>query len=345
MYLVQGQRNSPDLLNFHVVDRRGFLADPTEIAYRITDEDGNVVVAWTDVKTTGRKTRGWFYAAEAQDVGWLVPAIQAAGLYHIDWAWELNGVIGGWSEPFHIESTADGLKGLPFRTYVTPTMARDEGVDVARVPDVKFERLLRRIQSYIDRICQQPFVKVWGEHRSVGGNSMLLLARPVVGVYDIRVADGDDGTVVENTGMAVRFVRCDGSNQFMTDMDHRRNPKIEFESSSGFYAASGGRFSNKFQYIVTGAFGFVEPDGCVPEAIQDAMLQLLYVNAIDAAAAGEQILDPPPAGPLVGETIDRHTKRWAQPSLTQNIGPRRSLLSSRKIEELLYAYRRPIAGG
>ncbi len=105
--------------------------------------------------------------------------------------------------------------------------------------------------------------------------------------------------------------------------DDRRNPRISLIGPSRgrdiyLEPLTFGTFKFRRGYQnqeVKGDFGFVEPDGSVPELIKRALIKLVIEKLTNPIyhdpSTGSPIPPPPPSvGPLLQERTDDHMKKW-----------------------------------
>lgn len=357
-YLPQGYENTEHLLMFSVVDDEGILVDPEAIGFRILDSTGsNVfpVAGYEDVRANeGRLGTGryWAYDKSVNDQPWTVGGAQAVGVYTIEWQWNLTGgSTQTFSEAFEIvDGTA--FTGLPYRTYVSPTQVRDEGVDATTLSDSRLEFLLEVIQSIIEERTRNVFRPVYRTIRFDGPQAdRIFLGQPIIGIESLSVRDG---ATFDNTTLAVAFERADQKHRFRPHPDHRRNPTISLRGdinvfSAGLFTRSIGKFgAGRMNYRLSGVFGFVETDGTVPAMLQDAMLRLV-IYAV--TTLGDSILGGGTSGGSSGGGGPLKKIKAGGYEIEYNVGDsagaasslNEALLQSRIVEEELKQFRAPQA--
>jgi hypothetical protein len=86
---------------------------------------------------------------------------------------------------------------------------------------------------------------------------------------------------------------------------------------------------------VVGAFGYVEPDGSTPKLITRAV-QKMVVKTL--SASNPLSPSPGPAGPLIGETTDGHTVRYASMMAGRKLGTI-GITGDAEVEAIIQMYR------
>lgn len=348
-FLIQGQENTRHLLSHFVIDEDGWLTDPSEVAFAIDDETGTQQfpgAGWEDVTTgDGKVDTGYFYAYDAGGgSGWTPDPGASVGEWTIRWRWKLEAGddYSTWSHKFQIEDSTIGFS-FDYRTLISPAQVRAEGITTTTLSNARLGLLIDRATQYIERMCGVHFRPIHGLFKYNGNwSEALFLQVPIVGVKQI-LANG--GTTPLNTSaVALHHSRIDQDIRFNPSPDPRRNPWIRFKAEVSIFAMTGSqrrrpRFSaGAHMQKVTGVFGFLETDGTVPALITDAVLRLIYNTALTLTPGGGGAV----AGPLISETVDRHTKMWASGG---SAALSHALATSKEVEEIITLYRRPIGLG
>ena len=350
MYVVQNQITNRHHLPFFVVDSEGWLVDPSEIKFRIirVSDTSQIFPAsgWEDITAEGYDT-GYFFAYDvsASD-GWQVGAVEAAGRCYIEWNWTVSSGDSAQSckRYFYIEESAD-FEGVGWMSYISPTQVRNEGVDVDDLSNARLEQLLLDAQDYIESKTQNVFRPVWQDFRINGPHgTQLLIPLPIIGLSAVH-ANGSDSELT-HSNVRVNHARIDQLDRFQPRPDPRRNPWVRFrgtESGSGNFSWPDSYDTTIFHrgannQRIIGAMGFVERDGSVPRGITEAMLRLIIANS-ELLEAG----DEPAAGPVVSRTTDRNSITYAASGIESSLTW--SGATSKRVEEILVTYRRPIAMG
>ena len=344
MYLPQGFKNTPHLLSFAVVNDDGLLVDANEIGFAIFKPDGKQEfpgIGFRDVTTgEGKVGVGRYYAFDRKDA-WMVPDDATIGVWKITWRWKIKASdsFSTFTQEFEVVDKTK-FNGFGFRTYLTPTQVRNEGLDATELSDTRLESLILQSQMLVERITQNVYRPVFHTARISGHNSdTLFLDMAIIGIEEIRINNSE--TALSTNSLAIAFSRTDLDHLFLQKPDYRRNPQIGFQRDVDFFARVAGRMprggfdSQMLAQKILGVFGFLESDGTVPQPIQEAMLRLVFVNA--------PLIDPDnspiPAGPLIGLGVDRHTETY---QITTGTNIRNSITRTRLIDELLRAYKSPL---
>lgn len=348
MYLVQGQANTPHLLAFFTVDPDGWLYDPHSIRFRVFGPDGvqvfpTVPDTWETI-TGYEYDSGHYYAydTEAGD-GWAPSADATPGRYTIEWGWtpEAGDTERTARRTFYVESS-DDYEGVGWVTYLAPAQVRAEGITADDLSASRLESLIADAQDYIENTTQNVFRPIPQDFTVNGSHSAaLFLGLPIIGVRGI-YANGSNYSL-SSASVYVSHARVDESHRYRANPDPRRNPVVRLRGSNG-----GGQFNwpetfevSRFRagagnQRIDGVFGFLERDGSVPRQIQEAMLRLIVANAEPLEVGSE-----PVAGPVASRTTDRNSITYAVSGAETSLGWAGA--TSKRIEEILVRYRRPIA--
>lgn len=359
MYLVQGQENTPYLLNFHAVgrptvspytDTGGRLIDPVEVKFQIRDPSGADIFPGAGgyevvTGTPGELGRGRFYAYDdAFSIGWTPSASATVGTYEIEWRWteESGGDELRWVQKFRVESSSK-FSGSSFATYISPGEIRDV-IPETDLPDGRLEQLIELAQSYIERATRNLFRPVYMELVQNGGHhEAIFLQYPVIGIDEV-YANNSSAPLSART-YAVAYERVDQLHRFNPPNDRRRNPWIRFRggTSTIFDSPPLSRWQSQFfrganNQIIRGVFGFLESDGSCPRLITEAMLRLVSLNTpkISPGSAGNAL-----AGPISSETVDRHSISYSV-SKSAQANTKWALAGSKEVEEILAMYKAPL---
>lgn len=205
--------------------------------------------------------------------------------------------------------------------YCTVQQLRDEGITTAELSDDRAMMLIIHWQAWIDKMTGQFFtMKELTLDFDGDGSRMLLLPVPII----------------ECTAL---YINCDFTNAVSTDnytvysrrgpvQDDRRNPKIKlkFSGQTTIYSTSGySKFTiGDLNQRVVGSWGYVEPDGSTPSAINRA-IKILVTLTKDFLDESE--IDQFRAGRVIEEVTDRHRieysdlynrlKTWAPTGITE----------------------------
>lgn len=354
-YLPQNFQNTTELLVFHVVDDNGALITPTSIGFKILDSAGTQVfpaAGFEDVLSAGKVSTGRYYAYDSSvsDAAWTVPAAATEGVWSIVWQYRRSGDSEDrtFSEKFEVVSSAD-YNGLGWRTYISPSQIRDEGVDVATLSATRLEMLLEQAQSLVEERTMQAFRPIHRTLRLDGEHiDKFFLGMPIVGIEAVQQRDAG---AVSLSSLAIAFERVDGSSRFRPFPDHRRNPVIGLRAnrsvfSGGILRGSRGVFgAGKANWQLTGVFGFLEADGTVPLLIQDAMKRIVIASAALYAEDYEDggAIGAAARGPIKSARAGEYQVEWDINSASSAaFAPRSALAPSRYVEEVLKQFRTPI---
>lgn len=350
MYVVQNQTTTRHHFPIFVIDSDGWLVDPFEIKFRIVRvSDGSQVFpasGWEDVTDEGYDT-GYFYAYDVSESdGWKVDPAEAAGKCYIEWNWtvESGDAAQSTKRRFYIELSAS-FSGVEWISYIAPTQVRDEGIDTDDLSNARLEELLFDAQDYIETKTQNVFRPVWQDFRVNGPHgSQLFLPLPVIAVSAV-YANGST-SMLSHDSVRVNHAVVTELDRFQPRPDPRRNPWIRFrgiESGPGNFSWPTSLDSTIFHrgannQRIVGAFGFMERDGSVPRQIREAMLRLIVANA-ESLEVGDEAA----SGPVVSRTTDRNSISYAASGLESSLSW--SGATSKRVEEILINYRRPIGLG
>jgi len=348
MYLLSSSVNTEQLLNFFVVNSSGFLTDAYLVELKITTIGGSqihpIAGGWLDVTTIGRFDTGSYYAVEVDgSEGWNV-IVGGAGPHVINWRYKLTASDDyvTWSMKFYVD-TSPGIYGYPYRTIISLSEVRDEGLTVSEVSNAKLESLIGLVNDYIEEATQQVFrptprtFRVDGPH-----HERLFLANPIIGIDYVKPDRSTEA--LEETALAINFTRVDLTYKDRLKPDPRRNPSIALTPARFYLEASRYYRHNpmfgvgRLNHEIKGVFGFLESDGSVPKLIEQAALELVFANVVTLEPGATTTT----AGPLIEETTDRHSVRYGSTTASEGSS---ALATSRRIEEILKAYRSPIGLG
>lgn len=218
--------------------------------------------------------------------------------------------------------------------YATLAEIRAGGVTVAMADDATVIASIAMWQQFIDEATGQWFNSRDLDFKIDGTDAGVLWLKPPIISVSALYVNGDFATalnsdyyvVYNNLGNGVR--------------DDRKDPKITTSDlgSDDLFTRMGwaGRFvkGRKNQRIV-GAFGYVEADGSTPKLIKRAV-QKMVVKTLSASNP----LSPgaSPAGPLIGETTDGHTVRYASMVSGRKLGTI-GITGDPEVEAIIQMYR------
>ena len=353
-YLAREQENTASILALYARDDNGLLYDPDTVEFRIIYGSTQVfpVSGYEDVTTDGRADKGVFYAFDAgSGLGWAPDVAEDIGEHTIQWRYtDSDGLTTlTWSHKFDVYESGTGL---PFWTYVTPNDIREEGITTSDLDDTRLIELICDAQSYIERMCRQPFRPVRDTIKCDGnGSPALFLPVPIIAVDNIKI--NGQTTEYDTDLYTVYKIPAFKDDPGWNVKPNYKNPRIKLlggvsVSASGTIFSSGRGNNSVFHHLpqgqaIKGVFGRIEPDGTTPKKIRQAALMLVLGNAplLELGLSGGTIGGP--AGPITRERTDRHEVEFAPAG---RMSVRASALStSREVEEILNLYRAPMALG
>lgn len=231
---------------------------------------------------------------------------------------------------------SDPIQGRDSGRYITVQDVRDAGITVAQADDAAVSEAILKWSRFMDQACRQWFnIRALDIRIDGTGTRSLHLMIPIVeldelymnGDFDSAV-DSEDYVVYDNLGVGLS--------------DDRRNPRIALadlgEQDLFRRTIRKDLFEEgKKNQRVVGRFGFVESDGTTPLLIQRAVLKLT-VNELSAADPINP--SPSPAGPVISETTDGHTIRYATTTGGRKIGTV-GLTGDAEVETIIQLYKGP----
>lgn len=352
-WLVQGQQNTRHLLSHFVVNDDGFLKDAAEIGYRLIDPDGDQVYPavpgdYESVKSGGgHLSTGVYYAySNDEDDAYTFAEDAHEGVWICEWRWKLEASdsYSKLKQRFQMEDSKIGIS-CDYRTIISPSQVRREGISTGTLGHKRLGMLIDLAQQYIETQCGIYFRPIHSELKLNGVFSeAVMLNVPVVGLDYVK--PNGSSTALNQSSYAVNNARIDLDYRYSPSPDPRRNPYIRFRGDVSIYASVGGMMNRrnprfdvgpKMQKL-GGVFGWLESDGTVPALVTHAALRLIYNNAIKMTpSTGSE-----PAGPIMSETVDRHTIMYATGG---SAAMTHALATCKEVEEVIAMYRRPIGIG
>jgi hypothetical protein len=231
-------------------------------------------------------------------------------------------------------------------TYITVQDVHDAGLPDEAAGGPSDEDVLASIimwQAFIDRACRQWF-KPKTMVLTVDGNeaATLFFGVPIIHIDYVKL-NGADGALDTSN------YRVYNGNPYP---DHRANPHIKLVQGqrdifSGNYGRPLFRKGEQNQEI-KGMFGYVEPDGSVPQLIQRAHVKLVIeklTTPIYNDGSGTGLPPPPPiVGAILEETTDAHKIKYADTSggSTSRANSLSGITQDQEILDIIKLYKAPI---
>jgi hypothetical protein len=307
----------------------------------VVDELANVMSQFDEQKVYWASDEAGPYT-EATAVGTRVPFTAGQALYYFD---HLAGDPSYWYRVSYYNSstTQESDPSDPFQASEAGGYATIEEVKAvlgASAPDdATIVSAIAQWSQFMDRACRQWFEPRYIDEKIDGsGARTLWLMAPIIGIDELYMnADWDNAVdpewyeVYNNLGEGLR--------------DDRRNPRIglsDTAAGASIFTAISRRdvfIEGKKNQRVKGTFGFVEPDGSTPEMIKRATLKMVTKQL---SASDPLNPSPGPAGPLVSETTDGHTIRYASMVGGRKIGTI-GITGDAEVEGIIQLYRAPRA--
>ena len=220
--------------------------------------------------------------------------------------------------------------------YVTVQDLRDFGLTEETASDQQVAAAIVLWSQVIDKICGQ-----WFEPRAVtfrldgSGSDVLHLPVPIISISSLKV-NGESVALASD-----RYVAY--TNRVMPD--DRLNPRIRLGNAGSYWTGSGPFYAVGIQnQSVTGIFGYVEEDLSTPAPIKYALMKLISEKLKNPPNANEDL--PPDEnlglqGPVIEETTDGHSRKWANVSVKMTRpGIASGITSDPEINAILLMYRR-----
>lgn len=310
----------------------------------LVEELVNVMSQFDVQKVYWSATEGGAYV-EATSVSTRVLLVVGQTLYHFD---HLTGDPTYWYKVSYYNSSTTQESSLsdPFQAsaaggYATLAEVRAAGIAEATADDATVIAAIIQWSQFIDRACRQWFEPRYLDGKIDGnGTRVLWLMAPIIGVDELYM-NGDFDNAVNSDAYEVYNNLGSGLK------DDRRNPKIAISdqyTSTDLYRrlAHGSDLTfadGRKNQQIKGTFGYVEQDGSTPGLIRRAVLKMV-VKQLGAASP----LSPPPApaGPVIGETTDGHTIRYASMVGGRKIGTA-GITGDSEVEGIIQLYRAPRA--
>lgn len=233
------------------------------------------------------------------------------------WTYEYDDVDGNdgyaaWFTFFHAGTEAESgystqplIYGTASTNYVTVDDLRSEGLP-SSVDDTRASLLIQRAEVAVEKFTGNYFREIEGTF-SFDGNNTHLLHLPLA--------------IIEITSLVINEMSVALDSDYYTvysgrqaPNDDRKNPKIELKrvSSAGtiYVFGNANKFLKGLNQVVTGKFGFLEPDGTVPLPVQEAVMGLALLGA-DSTIYEKMLGLEGVSGDKILERTDDHEVRWA----------------------------------
>jgi hypothetical protein len=340
---------------------RGVLTDAVEVAFQIfdvSDDDKRASPVQVFPEPGARASVNTVEAGPAGDklglghvvARWSVTADEAIGAHEVHWFVRSAPGASEQLVTMDFDVLAAGA-GSHRSGYALVSDLRAEGVSAAEASDARLARLIRLASQYVDRMTGRFF-----EPRSMtltldgSGGRILLLGHPIIAIRDVtlQVAMPVEAGELPVTPSFFRIYNRHLT-QGLLEPDDRENPRLEFFHESDLLgvhstpAASLGLGSLVWlrgvqNVVVTGLFGFTDPDGSAvgrtPDLIRH-VTKLLVLREIPAMTDTAQREDRQQRWRIVSE----RTRDQAY-----NLDPLRAqggFTSDPEIDSIIASYQRP----
>jgi len=205
-------------------------------------------------------------------------------------------------------------------------------------------RSIRTWSQFIDRTTRQWFEPRSGEYILDGtGTPTIMLPVPIISVSALYY-NNDFVNPVDT-----EFYRAYTGRGIPDD---RRNPRITLIGSTNVYSpyetAAAPVFARGSQNVkAVGVFGFVEEDDTVPALIWRACMKLVLKDLrspIDGSASSSSSGSggTAPAGPIIAQTTDGHSIRYASPQMSGARVGTMGITGDTEVDGILVQYRGPV---
>lgn len=220
--------------------------------------------------------------------------------------------------------------------YVTLQEVRDFGLSEEVASDAQVEAAIELWSVAIDKICGQWFEPREATFRLDGNNKdTLYLPVPVIEVSEMRI--NGSSVALAASSYTVYSSR--------TIPDDRISPKIGLGGQDTSLPTTSVFASGRRNQYIAGTFGYVEEDLSTPALIKYALLKLISQKLKSPENPGE---DMPPdedlglQGPVIEETTDGHSRKWAAAQL-KNVRPgiASGITDDPEINKILLMYKGP----
>lgn len=208
------------------------------------------------------------------------------------------------------------------------------------LPKAKAEDVIQEQMDFIDEQTGQFFNKRAGVFQLEGNNTpVLFFPVPIIEIDEL-IINSSDQELFE--GEDKDFFAFKGRQR---PQDDRRNPRIKMNVGRGRDSIFTNSFSNRVfaknaLTKITGAFGFLEPDGSTPKLIKRAMkiLVIAQVNQPLASSAGSGGA----TGPLKRIKVDLHEKEFFESAESKNAASKQSASGDEEVDEILAKFKAPL---
>jgi len=207
------------------------------------------------------------------------------------------------------------------------------------IPKFRGESMIENAMSFIDEQTGQFFNKRSGVFEIEGSNTpLMLLCVPIIEIQELLI-NGTDTALVE--GANNDFVAFKGRQR---PQDDRRNPRIKLNMGTGSSGIFDGTYSTGMLAKgtltkITGSFGFLEPDGSTPKAIQKATT-MLVARDINKSIAGTGSSSSSGSGPIKRIKVDLHEKEFFEDKSATSKGSVSSGIP--QVDQTIAKYKAPI---
>jgi len=348
------EENAIDNINWFTTVS-GVLTDMFLVEFQIFNIESGLpgsqifpVSGWEDVTAApGKFSTGSYYAYDnANTQGWTPESDADLGTHRIYWRWKQFSGSSYQTGAEDFELLAQGV-GAPAVTYVTVDDLRALGLPDPPFSDADILDAIILWQAVLERACRQWFyereltIKFDGNNRDT-----IHLGVPIISVEHLKINGSDDALDTD------LFLTYSGRSY----PDDRRNPRIKLKHSSqltSIYVAASTRGELRFlrgnqNQEISGAFGFIEPDGSTPAPIKRALLKLvaekltlpIYTPAGTAAPAP---VSTTVAGIVLSEKTDGHAISYGTASFSdRRSGGISGITQDTEILDIIKLYRAPI---
>jgi hypothetical protein len=218
--------------------------------------------------------------------------------------------------------------------YATLAEIRAAGVDETQADDATVIASIALWQQFIDEATGQWFYSKDLDFKIDGTDAAVIWLKPPIISVSALYVNGDFTTALNSDYYVVYNNLGDGVR------DDRKDPKITSSNlgSDDLFTRMGwgGKFVRGRQnQRIVGSFGYVEPDGSTPKLIKRAVQKMVVKTLQDSSPLSPT---PGPAGPIIGETTDGHTVRYASMMAGRKLGTI-GITGDAEVEAIIQMYR------
>lgn len=329
---------APDSLEFQIFN----LADPDAPTQVFPASAGTkqTVNLTTDKVSTGR------YAA----AGWTVASNEPKVRHEIRWFYRLTagGPLVEVRRDFDVVGNVFFHGSREPRGYCLVADLREEGLPSTDATDYRVQRLIVEASAFVERATGRVFAPVYGTRRLDGGSGrVLLLDEPLIALEAVTIGDPAGAALTPGTfriynrhithGLAVPDDRADPKLEFL-EVDERSRDQWGIGASVVWDI---NRWPKGTQNVnVAGLWGYTDNDGSAvgvtPALIRRVTKLLVLREAFQMTSDDRE------------DRQNRHrltSERVRDQSYTLSAQPQGAFTGDRAIDDILWAFRRPLRLG